>query len=367
MSHLLAAGEDVLVAVAAKGREDRVTHLIVTSQRLIAVRSTLLVGSRAWGIDRARIDSASWSALPRGRTLLRVTQDDGSVSEFELADSDREAVAAAMVAAVDALEPAVATIWSAGPSRERLEIWPDRLRWQGDFRRLDSRVRARVTSVAGFSGDPGGGIVDASFHVVHPSWRVVVPIAPTQLGEASAIADQVNLICETVGSSAASTSSVDLGDVSAAMSPAEVRERSPRSAGLYSWWVDAAGAADLSAGLGVPVEPGLIYVGKASGSLRSRLAGQHLGPRARSSTLRRTLLAALRPALGELDEAELSTWMHRHLRVVAAPLEVDAAALSAAEDEALLTLDPPLNLKGMRSSPVRQRLKALRREARQAT
>jgi hypothetical protein len=34
-------------------------------------------------------------------------------------------------------------------------------------------------------------------------------------------------------------------------------------AGLYSWWVDAAGAAMLAAGLDHPVEPGLIYAGQA--------------------------------------------------------------------------------------------------------
>jgi hypothetical protein len=31
--------------------------------------------------------------------------------------------------------------------------------------------------------------------------------------------------------------------------------------GLYSWWADAAGAADLADGLGVEVSPGRIYAG----------------------------------------------------------------------------------------------------------
>lgn len=36
-----------------------------------------------------------------------------------------------------------------------------------------------------------------------------------------------------------------------------------RAPGLYSWWVDAEGAADLSSGLGYPLGPGLIYAGLA--------------------------------------------------------------------------------------------------------
>lgn len=34
--------------------------------------------------------------------------------------------------------------------------------------------------------------------------------------------------------------------------------------GLYSWWVDGAGAADLSRGLGLPVTAGLVYAGLAA-------------------------------------------------------------------------------------------------------
>ena len=42
-----------------------------------------------------------------------------------------------------------------------------------------------------------------------------------------------------------------------------------RVPGLYSWRVNSNGAADLSRGLGVAVEPGLIYAGVA-GATRSR-------------------------------------------------------------------------------------------------
>ncbi len=56
-----------------------------------------------------------------------------------------------------------------------------------------------------------------------------------------------------------------------AVSPAEFLATGAarfRSAGLYSWWVDAEGAAGLTAGLGQPVDQGLIYAGLA-GATRS--------------------------------------------------------------------------------------------------
>ena len=65
--------------------------------------------------------------------------------------------------------------------------------------------------------------------------------------------------------------------------------------GLYSWWVDADGAHDLSAGLGLLVAPGLIYAGladaaharsgeKSTNTMRGRLRGMHLGGRHQFST-----------------------------------------------------------------------------------
>lgn len=45
-----------------------------------------------------------------------------------------------------------------------------------------------------------------------------------------------------------------------------------RTPGLYSWWVDTTGADDLSHGLGVELQPGLIYAGLAGATLAERQA-----------------------------------------------------------------------------------------------
>lgn len=167
-----------------------------------------------------------------------------------------------------------------------------------------------------------------------------------------------------------------LTDHSTAMTPGDFIARGPsnlRAPGLYSWWVDPAGAVELSAGLGLSLDPGLIYAGLAgatrwpsgrpsTNTLRSRISGMHLGGRHEFSTFRRTLGAILANARHEqqIDEARLTTWMHEHLRVVALPFE-DADSLGKLEDDVLSRLDPPLNLKGMTGTALRQRLKELRR------
>jgi hypothetical protein len=100
-----------------------------------------------------------------------------------------------------------------------------------------------------------------------------------------------------------------LSESARALSPQELLGRGPdglQCPGLYSWWVDKAGAADLSQGLGQPVHAGLIYAGQAgatrwpsgkqSGStLWGRITGMHLAGAAEFSTFRRTL-AAIRKA-----------------------------------------------------------------------
>ena len=145
--------------------------------------------------------------------------------------------------------------------------------------------------------------------------------------------------------------------------------------GLYSWWVDPAGARDLAAGLGHPVAPGLIYAGQAgatrwpsgrrsANTLWTRIAGMHLGGRAEFSTFRRTLAAALRGVLGlaHEDAQELDAWIAKHLRVIAIPVD-DPDHLGHVEDTVLDALDPPLNLRGRPPTPVRTRLQELRRTA----
>lgn len=168
-----------------------------------------------------------------------------------------------------------------------------------------------------------------------------------------------------------------LGDGSSAVPPARLLARGRRgldSPGLYSWWVDAAGAADLTTGLGHGVSAGLIYAGLAgatrsrsgrtsSNTLWGRIHGMHLGSRQDFSTFRRSLGSVLahRQGTDTIDEARLTEWMHRHLRIVTVPVE-DADILGQLESDVLLTLDPPLNLAKVPTTPLRVRLTELRRQ-----
>lgn len=145
-----------------------------------------------------------------------------------------------------------------------------------------------------------------------------------------------------------------------------------RSPGLYSWWVDRDGASDLAMGLGHPVEEGLIYAGlagatrsggrKSKNTLWGRIKTMHLGGRHEFSTFRLSLgsvLAASADA-AEIDEAALTAWMHKHLRLVAVPV-ADAETLGGVETDVLAQLNPPLNLDKVPRDPRRQRLTELRK------
>jgi hypothetical protein len=95
---------------------------------------------------------------------------------------------------------------------------------------------------------------------------------------------------------------------------------------MHSWWVDDAGAEDLSRGLGHPVGAGLVYAGLAGvtrrggpsspNTLWGRIVTMHLGRRHEISTLRRSLGSILASALDlpAIDEVGLTQWMHAHLR-----------------------------------------------------
>jgi hypothetical protein len=151
--------------------------------------------------------------------------------------------------------------------------------------------------------------------------------------------------------------------------------------GLYSWWVDADGARDLTGGLSELVQQGRIYAGQTGATkwpsgktgratLGSRIGSQHVRGRIRSSTIRLTLAAALIGSLGlrqigpsRLDpesERALSGWIAAHLEVGVHPFP-DADVLGALEDRVLARLDPPLNLDGRPPTPLRTKLSALRR------
>jgi hypothetical protein len=153
--------------------------------------------------------------------------------------------------------------------------------------------------------------------------------------------------------------------------------------GLYSWWADDEGLTDLSAPFGVRLPP-LIYAGQAGATssrsgvervatLHSRIGGNHLHGNIRSSTFRNTLTAVLFEPLElrlagphrleSASNAAISAWMCEHLRIAVAPYP-NRANLAAVEDEVLARIDPPLNLMGMSATPVRSRVKELRRRLR---
>ncbi|WP_157845282.1 MULTISPECIES: DUF6884 domain-containing protein [Pseudofrankia] len=142
--------------------------------------------------------------------------------------------------------------------------------------------------------------------------------------------------------------------------------------GLYTWWVDGPGARDLTAGLGERVAAGLIYAGQAgarrwpsgrrsTSTLWTRISGMHLGGRARFSTFRRSLAAALGGALNltDDDDPQLDTWIEQHLRVITVPV-ADVDELGQLEATVLAVLDPPLNLDGRPATPLRERLRERR-------
>jgi hypothetical protein len=151
--------------------------------------------------------------------------------------------------------------------------------------------------------------------------------------------------------------------------------------GLYAWWVDEAGAADLSRGLGHELVAGRIYAGQAGATnwpsgkvgdntLRKRIGQMHLGGKVRMSTFRWTLAAILFDHLGvqvkatmvmtPSSEQALTEWMHRHLSIAVHPHD-DRDSLDGLEQELLGLLDPPLNLRHMVPTPARQHLTELRR------
>jgi hypothetical protein len=149
--------------------------------------------------------------------------------------------------------------------------------------------------------------------------------------------------------------------------------------GLYAWWVDAAGAANL--GLSSTSPRPLVYAGQAgatrwssgtrsAATLFSRINGQHLGGRISSSTFRQTLAALLHERLalqlaspGVLtadSEHRLSVWMGARLAATVWPT-AHANDLRDIEERVITQLDPPLNLAGARVTALRAQVIAGRR------
>lgn len=153
------------------------------------------------------------------------------------------------------------------------------------------------------------------------------------------------------------------------------------SSGLYVWWVDERGAADLSSGLDERLEAGRIYIGQAGATfwpsgkvsdnnLGKRIGQMHLNGRVRGSTFRFTLASILFSALGiqvrgpmvitPQSEEDLSAWMREHLSVAVHPQQ-DRDTLESVERQLLTSLDPPLNLRHMPPTAPRVRLTELRK------
>ena len=152
--------------------------------------------------------------------------------------------------------------------------------------------------------------------------------------------------------------------------------------GLFAFWVDEAGAADLSRGLDLPLEAGRILIGQAgatrwpsgranSDTLGDRIARTHLQGRVRSSTLRLTLAGILFAQLELVVQAsallqasaeqDLSDWMSAHLSIAVHPHD-DRDTLAGLEQAVAQRLEPPLNIEDyLPATSARQSVIALRR------
>lgn len=150
-----------------------------------------------------------------------------------------------------------------------------------------------------------------------------------------------------------------LGDAARAARPSDLLagiDPDLRRPGIHSWFVDEAGAAQLSAGLGSRIAPGLIWIGQAGAvrpgsglsattTLRNQIAWVHLGRSVRLSPLRRMLAAILlhAPESGVTGEDALTDWIRTHLRVaIVAPADVEH--LAEAADRAAARLGPQLSV-----------------------
>lgn len=144
----------------------------------------------------------------------------------------------------------------------------------------------------------------------------------------------------------------------------------PDKPGLYSWWVDASGARDLALGLRVPVEAGLLYVGQAGAtgaddsatSLHERIAIRQLDGTTLDSSFRLSIASILRRPLRlhSIGDDKVLRWMHKHLRLIVAPIEGEEH-LDLIKQDVVRVLDPLLNLDHVESSAVRIMLRDLRR------
>lgn len=152
--------------------------------------------------------------------------------------------------------------------------------------------------------------------------------------------------------------------------------------GLFAFWVDEPGAADLARGLDLSFDAGCVFIGEAGATkwpsgragtdtLGDRITRIHLGGKVRSSAVRLTLASILFAQLDVVvqaamllqasSEQELSEWMRTHLLVAVHPHD-DRDSLAGLERAIVERLDPPLNLDDhVPATSVRQRVAALRK------
>jgi hypothetical protein len=150
--------------------------------------------------------------------------------------------------------------------------------------------------------------------------------------------------------------------------------------GLYSWWVDRAGAQDLSKGLGQTLSPGRIYAGQTGATkwpsgtagvmtLAKRVGANHVRGQIRGSTFRLTLAAILRqPLCTRRRRAETPRPSLRKAAQQVDPTTPGSGraahprpdALADLERQVLPILNPPLNLDQMPTTPLRATLSARR-------
>ncbi len=164
-----------------------------------------------------------------------------------------------------------------------------------------------------------------------------------------------------------------LGDRARAVPASAFRAdgRDANRCGVDGWWADETARRLIEKALDTDAAS-LIYVGRTTRTLATRVLDDHLNGSIRNSTLRWSLTAILMttPAFAAkhsdpravVRSPMLSVWMRKHLEV--AIIAVDRPEL--VKGRVINHYDPPLNLRGVDRTPARARLTELRKELKPA-
>lgn len=132
--------------------------------------------------------------------------------------------------------------------------------------------------------------------------------------------------------------------------------------GIYAWYADARALGRLRrAGVEGRGGSGLVYVGKTTGSFRSRVLQRHI---AGASTLRKTLRGLLikTGSTAARADADVSSFMRAHLRVAMIPMStVPRCLIDATERRLIRRCSPLLNVT---HNPNSESVRSVRRFAR---